>query len=108
MGITDLRIAASMFAIFQMMANIGMAGGEGIATSLSDDLASRLVFRLLATFNIVLIPFLIFSCAASPPAPKTRRRRWPCTRSSMNYWKKKRPERRKIMTHITLRSYCKS
>jgi MFS family permease len=58
MGITDLRIAGSMFAIFQMMANIGLASGEGIATSLSDNIGFPSVFRLLAAFNILLIPLL--------------------------------------------------
>ncbi len=58
MGITDLRIAGSMFALFQMMANIGIASGEGIATSLSDDIGFSSVFRLLAIFNIFLIPLL--------------------------------------------------
>ena len=60
MGITDLRIAGSMFALFQMMANIGMASGEGIATSLSNNaLAFTGVFRMLATINIFLIPFFL-------------------------------------------------
>ncbi len=59
MGITDLRIAGSMFAVFQMMANIGIAGGEGVATTLSDDIGFTSVFRLLAIFNILLIPLLI-------------------------------------------------
>lgn len=61
MGITDLRIAGSMFALFQMMANIGMASGEGIATSLSNnDLGFTGVFRLLATINLFLIPLFLF------------------------------------------------
>ena len=60
MGITDLRIAGSMFALFQMMANIGIASGEGIATSLSDNLGFNGVFRLLALFNIILIPWAFF------------------------------------------------
>lgn len=59
MGLTDLRIAASMFALFQTMANIGTALGEGIATSLSDNLGFSLVFRLLALANIFVIPLLI-------------------------------------------------
>ncbi|MFN2105534.1 MAG: MFS transporter [Candidatus Promineifilaceae bacterium] len=59
MGITDLRIAGSMFAIFQMMANIGIASGEGIATALSDNIGFSNVFRLLALFNVLLIPLLI-------------------------------------------------
>jgi PAT family beta-lactamase induction signal transducer AmpG len=60
MGITDLRIAGSMFAIFQMMANIGIASGEGVATALSDNIGFSNVFRTLALFNILLIPLLIF------------------------------------------------
>jgi PAT family beta-lactamase induction signal transducer AmpG len=60
MGITDLRIAGSMFALFQMMANIGIASGEGVATSLSDNIGFSGVFRLLALFNILLIPLLLF------------------------------------------------
>jgi PAT family beta-lactamase induction signal transducer AmpG len=60
MGITDLRIAGSMFALFQMMSNIGIASGEGIATSLSDNMGFTGVFRLLALFNILLIPLIIF------------------------------------------------
>lgn len=61
MGITDLRIAGSMFALFQMMANIGLASGEGIATSLSNNaLGFSGVFRLLAILNLFLIPFFVF------------------------------------------------
>ena len=53
MGITDQRIAGSMFALFQMMANIGMAAGEGIATSLSARLGFAGVFLLLAAINVL-------------------------------------------------------
>ncbi len=60
MGITDLRIAGSMFALFQMMANIGLAAGEGIATSLTDNIGFSAVFSTLALANIILIPFFIF------------------------------------------------
>ena len=59
MGITDLRIAATMFALFQTMSNIGLTPGEGIATGLSDDLGFARVFQLLAVSNIVMIPLLI-------------------------------------------------
>jgi MFS family permease len=59
MGITDLRIAGSMFALFQMMANIGIASGEGIATSLSDNLGFSNVFLALAAVNLILIPFFL-------------------------------------------------
>ena len=59
MGITDQRIAASMFALFQMMANIGMAAGEGVFTSLSDRIGFTTVFVLLAVANLLLIPFFL-------------------------------------------------
>ena len=59
MGITDQRIAASMFALFQMMANIGMAAGEGIFTSLSARLGFTRLFVLLAVVNLLLIPFFL-------------------------------------------------
>jgi PAT family beta-lactamase induction signal transducer AmpG len=59
MGITDLRIASSMFALFQMMANIGIAAGEGVAASLSDNIGFVGVFRLLAVGNLFLIPLFL-------------------------------------------------
>jgi PAT family beta-lactamase induction signal transducer AmpG len=59
MGITDQRIAGSMFALFQMMANIGMAAGQGIATSLSARIGFTGVFVLLAALNLLLIPFFM-------------------------------------------------
>jgi PAT family beta-lactamase induction signal transducer AmpG len=71
MGITDLRIAGSRFALFQMMANIGIASGEGVATSLSDNIGFTGVFRLLAIFNLLLIPFLIFILARFTSKPDT-------------------------------------
>ena len=60
MGITDLRIAGSMFALFQMMANIGIAAGEGVATSLAGAWGFTQVFVLLAAGNLLLIPLFLF------------------------------------------------
>ena len=60
MGITDLRIAGSMFAILQTMSNIGIGAGEGIATALSDDLGFSVVFRWLAIGNLVVVPLMLF------------------------------------------------
>ena len=60
MGITDLRIAGSMFAIFQTMSNIGIGAGEGIATALSDDLGFATVFRGLALANLLVIPLMAY------------------------------------------------
>ena len=59
MGITDQRIAASMFALFQMMANIGMAAGEGVFTSLTKWLDFTQIFVLLAAVNVLLIPLFL-------------------------------------------------
>jgi MFS family permease len=63
MGVTDTRIAASMFAILQTMANIGIGAGEGVATALSDNLGFGGVFRLLAVANVAVIPLILFVTA---------------------------------------------
>ena len=63
MGITDLRVAGSMFAIFQTMSNIGIGAGEGIATALSDNLGFAAVFRGLALANLVVIPLMAYVAA---------------------------------------------
>jgi PAT family beta-lactamase induction signal transducer AmpG len=60
MSITDTRIAGSMFAILQTMANIGIGAGEGVATSLSDNLGFATVFRTFGLANLVVIPLLIY------------------------------------------------
>lgn len=60
MGLTDIRIAGTMFAHFQMMANIGIATGEGVATSLSDNIGFVGVFRTFALINLIVIPLIIF------------------------------------------------
>lgn len=60
MGITDTRIAGSMFAILQTMSNIGIGAGEGVATSLSDNLGFSGVFRSFALANLLVIPLILF------------------------------------------------
>ena len=59
MDITDLRIAGSMFAILQTMANIGIGAGEGVATALTDNLGFPSVMRLLAIGAVILIPIAL-------------------------------------------------
>ncbi|HVR32021.1 MAG TPA: MFS transporter [Acidimicrobiia bacterium] len=66
MGITDLRIAGSMFAIFQTMSNIGLGAGEGIATALSDDLGFTGVFRVFGLANLAVIPLMLFVIGRFP------------------------------------------
>ncbi len=61
MGITDTRIAGSMFAILQTMSNIGIGAGEGIATGLSDNIGYSSVFRTFALANLVVIPLVLFA-----------------------------------------------
>jgi len=60
MGITDLRIAGSMFAIFQTMSNIGLGAGEGLATALSDNIGFQAVFRTFGLANILVVPLILF------------------------------------------------
>jgi MFS family permease len=57
MGITDTRIAASMFAILQTMSNIGMGSGETVV-ALSDSMGYAAVFRMLGLANLVVIPLV--------------------------------------------------
>jgi PAT family beta-lactamase induction signal transducer AmpG len=61
MGITDTRIAASMFAILQTMSNIGMGVGE-TAVAATDSLGYPTVLRTLGLANLVVIP-LVFLIA---------------------------------------------
>ncbi len=58
MSVSDKRIAGSMFAIFQTMANIGIALGDGVPTSLTDTMPFATIFRYLAIGNLLLIPFV--------------------------------------------------
>ncbi len=60
MGVTDTRIAASMFAILQTMSNIGIGGGDGVATALSDNVGFPSLFRAFGLASIALIPLLIW------------------------------------------------
>jgi len=60
MGVTDTRIAASMFAILQTMSNIGIGAGDGAATALSDNLGFSNVFRLLGLGSVAIIPLLFW------------------------------------------------
>ena len=81
MDVTDLRVAGSMFAILQTMANIGIGAGEGLATALSDNLGFGGVFRLFGLGALAIIPLFLFvasrftdewgrpSSAAAAPEP---------------------------------------
>jgi PAT family beta-lactamase induction signal transducer AmpG len=58
MGLTDTRIAASMFAVMMALSNLGTAIGEGVATGLTDNLGFAPVFWLLAGINLITLPIL--------------------------------------------------
>ncbi len=58
MDLSDHRIAASMFAIMMAISNIGTAVGEGVATSLTDNIGFAAVFIGLAAINVVNVPIL--------------------------------------------------
>ncbi len=60
MYIADARIAASMFAIMMAISNLFSALGDGIATSLVDDLGYAAVLIGLALINVLVIPVLIW------------------------------------------------
>ena len=61
MGITDKRIAGSMFAILMTVGNIGIGAGEALATRFVDDLGYSGVFSTIALINLILIPILFFA-----------------------------------------------
>ncbi len=60
MGITDLRVAASMLAVFQMVSNVGVVSGEWISTTLTESISFSTLFQGLALFNLLLIPGFIW------------------------------------------------
>lgn len=61
MGITDKRIAGSMFAILMTVGNIGIGAGEALATRFVDDLGYGGVFSAIAFINLGLIPILFLA-----------------------------------------------
>jgi len=61
MGITDKRIAGSMFAILMTVGNIGIGAGEALASRFVDDFGFSGVFSTIALINLALIPLLFFA-----------------------------------------------
>jgi PAT family beta-lactamase induction signal transducer AmpG len=58
MKLTDLRIAASMFAILMAIANIGSGIGLAGGGFLSDVIGYRWTFALFAALNLAILPLL--------------------------------------------------
>ena len=58
MELTDLRIAASMFAIFMAVANIGTGIGFGVSGILVDAIGYRWTFVAIAALNLLALPLI--------------------------------------------------
>ncbi len=58
MRLTDLRIAATMFAILMAVANLGTAIGVGLSGVLVDSVGYRWTFILIAGLNLLALPLL--------------------------------------------------
>jgi PAT family beta-lactamase induction signal transducer AmpG len=58
MRLTDLRIAATMFAILMAIANLGTAIGVGLSGVLVDTMGYRWTFILIAVLNLLALPLL--------------------------------------------------
>ena len=73
MNIVDLRIAGSTIAVFQIMANIGFAAGEGIATNLTASIGFSNVFLYFAVANLLLMVPTVLHLRRIPGVQKTQR-----------------------------------
>ncbi len=59
MGSVDIRIAASMVALYQMMINIGFALGELTMINFAEALGFPTLFLILGVSNLALIPLFL-------------------------------------------------
>ena len=60
MRLTDIRIAASMFAIMVALSNVGTAITNGVCTTICVEVGFQLIFFILAVFNAVNLLLLFF------------------------------------------------
>jgi PAT family beta-lactamase induction signal transducer AmpG len=58
MDVTDLRIAASMFAILMAISNLGTGVGFALSGSLVDAIGYRMTFVVMAVLNLLALPLL--------------------------------------------------
>jgi predicted MFS family arabinose efflux permease len=69
MGFTDARIAASMFAIFMAVANIGTGVGFAVSGSLVDSIGYRYTFVVLAALSLLVLPLIPVIFRRRPARP---------------------------------------
>jgi PAT family beta-lactamase induction signal transducer AmpG len=58
MGVTDGRIAATMFSILMAVANIGTGIGLGLTGVMADNLGFRWSFVVIALLNVLALPLM--------------------------------------------------
>ena len=58
MGFSNPRIAASMFAIFMMMVNLGTAGGQGLGGILTQEVGFYRMCLLMGALNLLNLPLV--------------------------------------------------
>jgi PAT family beta-lactamase induction signal transducer AmpG len=68
MRLTDVRIAASMFAIMVSLSNIGTAITNGVCTTISINVGFQLIFFILAGFNVINLGLLYYYFRIWKPA----------------------------------------
>ena len=69
MGFTDARIAASMFAIFMAVANIGTGVGFAVSGALVDSIGYRYTFVVIAALNLLALPLIPVIFRRRPARP---------------------------------------
>jgi predicted MFS family arabinose efflux permease len=68
MRYTNMQVAATMFAIFMTVSNIGTAIGEGLGTAFLPSIGYAGVFVLMAGLNLLVIPLAIVTFRLFVPA----------------------------------------
>lgn len=58
MGVTDIRIAASMFSILMAVSNVSQGVGMALSGALADGLGFRWAFIILALCNVLVLPLM--------------------------------------------------
>jgi PAT family beta-lactamase induction signal transducer AmpG len=68
MDFADPRIAATMFAIFMAVGNVGIGLGQPVAGALMDNVGFRWTFIAFALINLIALPMIPFIFKKRPAA----------------------------------------